>query len=81
MTDPAAAPRYAASAQALRRLRQRIFDYPQAQEPQAARVVHALKSRALRDRAAARAQAPVGPYSGLTAAQLHRTGTCEPDWY
>jgi hypothetical protein len=24
---------------------------------------------------------PVGPYSGLTRAELARTGTCETDWY
>lgn len=23
----------------------------------------------------------VGPYSGLTRAELRQTGTCEPDWY
>jgi len=24
---------------------------------------------------------PVGPYSGLTRAELRATGTCETDWY
>lgn len=70
-----------ASARALRRLRQRIFDYPASREAQAARVLRGLKTRALRDRAAALAQAPRGPYSGLSAAELRRTGTVEADWY
>jgi len=26
-------------------------------------------------------QEPVGPYSGLTKAELRASGTCEPDWY
>ncbi len=70
-----------ASARALPRLRQRIFDYPASREAQAARVLRGLKTRALRDRAAALAQAPRGPYSGLSAAELRRTGTVEADWY
>lgn len=70
-----------ARARALRRLRQRIFDYPASREAQAARVLRGLKTRALRDRAAALAQAPRGPYSGLSAAELRRTGTVEADWY
>ena len=78
---PLPSARYGASAQALRRLRQRIFDYPASREAQAARVLRGLKTRALRDRAAALARAPRGPYSGLSAAELRRTGTVEADWY
>lgn len=78
---PVSPAHYLASARALRRLRQRIFDYPASREAQAARVLRGLKTRALRDRAAALAQAPRGPYSGLSAAELRRTGTVEADWY
>ena len=67
---------YQKSSLALRRIRQRIFDYPQSKERQADRVLHYLKCRSLRDKGFP----PVGPYSGLTRSELHRTGTCETDW-
>ena len=67
------------SEQALRRIRARIFDYPEHKEEQAMRVLTYLKRRMMRYRD--RAQEPVGPYSGLTRAQLRATRTCEPDWY
>lgn len=66
-----------ASQIALRRLRQKIFDYPPEQEERAARVLHYLKRRVMRQRREHR----VGPYSGLTRRELALTGTCEPDWY
>ena len=68
---------YQKSALALRSMRQRIFDYPQPKEQQASRVLHYLKCRSLRDKVSP----PVGPYSGLTRSELHRTGTCETDWF
>lgn len=66
------------SEQALRRIRQRIFDYPESKEAQADRVLHYLKARYLRYQ-----NKPVqsaGPYSGLTRAELRKSGTCETDW-
>ena len=68
---------YQKSALALRRMRQRIFDYPQPRERQAGRVLNYLKCRSLRDKVS-----PLtGPYSGLTRSELHKTGTCETDWF
>ena len=67
------------SEQALCRIRARIFDYPEHKEEQAMRVLTYLKRRMMRYRD--RVQEPVGPYSGMTRAQLHATRTCEPDWY
>ena len=68
---------YQKSALALRRMRQRIFDYPQSREKQADRVLRYLKYRSLRDKVSPLA----GPYSGLTRSELHKTGTCETDWF
>ncbi len=68
---------YANSARALRRIRQRIFDYPDNKEAQADRVLAYLKRRSLRDRGPVLS---VGPYSGLTRAELRKSGTCETDW-
>ena len=70
---------YQKSALALRRMRQRIFDYPQPRERQACRVLNYLKCRSLRDRD--KVSSPVGLYSGLTRSELHKTGTCETDWF
>ena len=68
---------YQKSALALRRMRQSIFDYPQSREKQADRVLRYLKYRSLRDKVS-----PLtGPYSGLTRSELHKTGTCETDWF
>ena len=69
---------YANSAQALRCMRQRIFSYSAKREAQADRVLAYLKMRSLRDPGPV---PPVGPYSGLTRAELGRTGTCETDWF
>ena len=66
------------SEQALRRIRNRIFDYPEAQADQAMRVLAYLKTRMMRQRERIE---PVGPYSGLTRGELSKTGTCETDWY
>jgi hypothetical protein len=74
-------PKYESSKRALRRIRSKIFDYPEHREAQASRVLHYLKARHLRDRAAERACAPTGPYSGLTRRELSATGTCEADWF
>lgn len=67
------------SEQALRRIRARIFDYPEEQQAQAERVLAYLKARFLRYRE--QHTRPVGPYSGLTRHELRQTGTCETDWY
>lgn len=67
------------SEQALRRIRARIFDYPEHKEEQAMRVLLYLKKRHLRYRE--NIPQPVGPYSGLTRAELRKTRTCETDWY
>ncbi len=64
------------SEQALRRMRQNIFNYPPEKEAQAQRVLLYLKKRSLRLRKAPK----VGPYSGLTRQELRRSGTCETDW-
>jgi len=75
------APKYQNSQRALRRIRQKIFSYPEHREAQASRVLHYLKARYLRDRRDERQHAPVGPYSGLSRRELAATGTCETDWY
>ena len=67
------------SEQALRRIRQRIFDYPPEKEAQADRVLLYLKARMMRYRK--QTKEPVGPYSGLTKSELAKTRTCEPDWF
>ena len=67
------------SEQALRRMRQRIFDYPPEKQDQADRVLLYLKARMLRYRRVV--PEPVGPYSGLTRSELVRTRTCETDWF
>ena len=67
------------SEQSVRRMRQRIFDYPPEKEEQAARVLVYLKRRVARQKE----QIPQtrGQYSGLTRSELHRSGTCETDWF
>ena len=67
------------SEQALRRIRQRIFDYPEDKEAQADRVLAYLKKRMLRNRT--NIIELKGQYSGLTKRELVLTGTCETDWY
>ena len=37
-------------------------------------------SECLANLRALREASPVGPYSGLTRSELHRSGTCETDW-
>ena len=69
---------YQRSAMALRRMRQRIFDFPPEQEERADRVLAYLKERVLRQ---SRLRGPVGTYSGLTRQELRKSGTCEPDWF
>lgn len=69
---------YAQSTSALRRMRQRIFSYPGQREAQADRVLAYLKMRSLRDPGPVLS---VGPYSGLTRAELRKSGTCEADWF
>jgi len=66
------------SEQALRRIRSRIFDYPESQAEQAMRVLAYLKIREIRQRECIE---PVGPYSGMTRGELSKTRTCETDWY
>ncbi|MNG31324.1 hypothetical protein D3C84_1171000 [compost metagenome] len=68
------------SEQALCRIRSNIFSYDgTTKEAQAGRVLHYLKRRVLRQRAAAPRR--TGQWSGLTRAELARTGTCETDWF
>jgi len=74
-------PKYKQSKYALRRIRTKIFDYSKHREAQASRVLHYLKARMMRDRAAERACAPTGPYSGLTRRELAASGTCEAHWF
>lgn len=62
----------------LRRLRQRIFDYPASLEAKADRVLGAVKTKAIQQPGPA---VPRGPFSGLTRAELAASRTCEPDWY
>lgn len=62
----------------LRRMRQRIFDYPAALEAKADRVLAAVKVQVLKQTNRA---APRGPFSGLTRAELTASRTCETDWY
>lgn len=71
---------------ALRRIRNKIFDYPEDKESQASNVLNYLKSRVLRQRKLERQLkeaigADRGPNSGLTKAELAQSGTCEPDWF
>ena len=70
------------SESALRRMRQRIWDYDGTdQEAKAERVLRYLKKRALRELARSRENAPRGPYSGLTRRELAMSRTCETDWF
>jgi len=62
----------------LRRMRQRIFDYPAVLEAKADRVLAAAKAQVLKQPNVA---APRGPFSGLTRAELTTSRTCETDWY
>ena len=43
--------------------------------------IHRILLKAVRRKVAAYSPTPVGPYSGLTAEELRRSGTCETDWY
>jgi hypothetical protein len=46
--------------------------------------IHRILGKALqmrRKREYANQSRPVGPYSGLTRAQLAKSGTCETDWF
>jgi hypothetical protein len=72
---------YQRSAESLRIIRGLIFSYPEHKEEQAGRVLSYLKARKLRDTATERANAPKGPFSGLTARELRQTRTTEPDWF
>lgn len=65
----------------LRKLRRddRLFD--ESAEHKINRVLLAVKARVLDTQRLQRLQHAAGPYSGLTRAELRRTGTCEPDWY
>lgn len=67
------------SEQAVRRMRQRIFNYPDDRQDQADRVLAYLKARMMRKRQPDTEER--GPYSGLTRAELARTRTCETDWF
>lgn len=68
------------SEQALCRIRSRIFSYDDTHnEAKAQRVLLYLKKRVMRQRAAAPQR--TGQWSGLTRAELARTGTCETDWF
>ena len=67
------------SEQALRKIRTKIFLYPDNKQDQADRVLAYLKKRTLRDRPVI--HQAIGPYSGLTQAELRATGKCETDWY
>lgn len=67
------------SEQALRRIRNKIFDYPESKQAQADRVLHYLKARYLRNQQ--KPAQPIGKYSGLSRSELRRTGTCEADWF
>lgn len=67
----------------LRSLRNNIWGYDNTpNETKAARVLRAVKTRVLQQEKAQREkERRTGPYSGLTRAELARTGTCETDWY
>lgn len=64
------------SEQALRRIRQRIFDYPPEKQAQADRVLAYLKTRKLRYQVDL---AHRGPYSGLTRYEMP-SWLCESDF-
>ncbi len=65
----------------LRKIRARVFDYPEEKEAQVARVLRYLVTRKIRIQQTADRALPRGPYSGLTSAQLRQSRTCEPDWF
>lgn len=72
---------YKNSELALRRMRQKIWDYDETpQEQQATRVLHYLKARVLRDRRKERENCPRGPYSGLTRQEMPGW-LCETDFF
>ena len=76
-----ASPRLSSGA-ALRRMRQRIWDFDDTpREAQARRVLLYLKKRAIRNIERDRDNAPRGPYSWLTKRELRLSRTCETDWY
>ena len=67
---------------ALRRMRQKIWDFDGTpREAQAERVLQYLKKRVIRTRKQLEQNAPRGPYSGLTKRELAMTRTCETDWF
>lgn len=66
-------------ARILRHIRQRVFDYPAAVEEKVERVMQQVKRRVLEKQETAPVER--GPFSGLTRAELAKTGTCEADWY
>lgn len=68
------------SEQALRRMRQRIFDYPEHKEAQAQRVLLYLKHRMMRNRRNQPDLRVRGPYSGLTRAEMPGW-LCETDFF
>ena len=74
---------YKKSKSALRRLRSNIFSYEQEKEAKAGRVIDALVTRAMRNNRNERLNQSnaKGYWSGLTKAELARTGTCETDWF
>lgn len=69
---------YIKSTYALRRMRMYIFAYPDSEQDRADKVLCYLKERSLRDR---RDGSATLPYSGLTRAELRKSGTCETDWF
>jgi hypothetical protein len=73
--------KYQRSTAALRRIRQKIFDYPEHKEAQANRVLGHLKTRKLRDIHVERANETKGPFSGLTRRELVASRTSETDWF
>ncbi len=76
-----ASPRLSSEA-ALRRMRQRIWDFDHTpREAQARRVLLYLKKRAIQNIERDRDNAPRGPYSWLTKRELRLSSTCETDWY
>ena len=68
------------SEQALRRMRQRIFDYPDNKQEQADRVLLYLKRRMMRNRKNEPDTRERGPYSGLTRAEMP-AWLCETDFF
>lgn len=68
------------SEQALRRMRQRIFNYPENKQDQADRVLAYLKTRMMRSRKNEPDTRKRGPYSGLTRQEMP-AWLCETDFF